>query len=330
MKKKNTIYYWASDLRSNTGEGILASRFLFDIKKHQRNSILINVNNNYSNYNTFCYKYFVNLFGAIKLWKYYLQGSKTAFINYLPVWNFLIFLTLPPKTILGPITGSLLYNKYSFLDTFRRGILLNIFKSLSLMIIFFRYKKILFSTELLKTCVKKSNLKKCYFNYSLKLFEGFRTVNKKEIDFLFYHRIHNNKNNKIIKYFIQNSNKEKFKIIVVGDPINSKNVKNLGYISRNKIKKLLKKTKCTFGSSENLYTFFVLDAISRDVIIFYDKNLKKFNTKIKYFKLLPIDINDTLKSTKYIINEYYNFKKKNKKVFFNDTSYDEYFKENLY
>ena len=27
------------------------------------------------------------------------------YLNYLPLWNFLIFILLPPKTLLGPITG---------------------------------------------------------------------------------------------------------------------------------------------------------------------------------------------------------------------------------
>ena len=330
MKKDYTLYYWASDLRNNTGEGILAKRFLFDIKKYRQNSILINTNKNQSNYKTFYHKYFNNFFGAVKLWKYYLKGYKTVFINYLPIWNFLIFLILPPKTILGPITGTLLYNKYSVFDTFRRAILLNILKSISLIIIFFRYKKILFSTELLKTCVKKNNLKKCYFNYVLQLFEGFQRSKTKDIDFLIYHRIHNNKNNNIIKDFIINSREQKFKIIVIGDSINFKGVRNMGYVSRNKIKELLVKTKYTFGSSENLYTLFVLDAITRNVTVFFDKNLKKFNTKIKYSKLIPIDFYDALKTTKYIINKIYNFKKSKKKNFFNKNNYEQYFKQNIY
>ena len=33
------------------------------------------------------------------------------YINFLPLWNFLIFALVPPGTILGPITGSKIYNK---------------------------------------------------------------------------------------------------------------------------------------------------------------------------------------------------------------------------
>ena len=32
-------------------------------------------------------------------------NKKFIYVNYLPLWNFLIFLILPKHTILGPITG---------------------------------------------------------------------------------------------------------------------------------------------------------------------------------------------------------------------------------
>ena len=328
MKNKYAIYYWASDTRTNTGEGILANEFLSDLQKYYKNYILVNINKNIDNYHSFYNKYFLNFFGAIQLWKYYCYGKKTAYINYLPIWNFLIFLVLPPKTILGPVTGSRLYNKYSLLDTLRRRLLLNIFKNISLFIIFLRNKKILFSTELLKSSIKEHKLlKRCYFNYALKAFPGFsQKNNKKNIDFLIYHRLHKNKNNKMIEYFIKNTLDKKYKIIVVGDPINFKNVHNMGYISRVKIKKLLSNTKYTFGSSENLYTLFLLDAISKNVYIFYDSNLKIFNTEIKYDKMLDINFNDKLKSLKFIVNTVNKPKKLKGKNYFQKTNYENYFK----
>jgi hypothetical protein len=328
LKEKLNIYYWASDLRDNTGEGVLANQFLSDIQKKYKNYILININKNKSNYHTFYNKYFLNFLGAILLWKYYYRGQKTMYINYLPIWNFLIFLILPPKTILGPITGSILYNKYSLLNTLRRGFLLNIFNYISFFIIFFKYKKILLSTELLKSSIKKKLLKRCYFNYALKIFSGFfQSKYKKNIDFLFYHRLHSNKNSSLIEYFIKNTLNQNYKIIVVGDPINLKNVRNMGYISRDKIKALLAKTKYTFGSLENLYTLFLLDSISRDVYIFFDKRLKIFNTQIKYNKMLAIDFNNNFKSLKFIVNHVNNPKKLNMKNFLKKNNYEEYFRQ---
>jgi len=324
--KKNIFYFWASDLRENSGEGILANQFLTDIKKYYKKNIFININKNAQNYNTFLNKYILNFFGAIRLWQYHWSGYKTMYINYLPIWNFLIYLLLPPTTVLGPITGSLLYNKQSMFNYVRRGILLNVFKNVSLFIIFRKYKKILFSTELLKSSIKKNNTKNCYFNYVLQIFAGFADKHyKKNIDFLIYHRKHNNKNNKIIEYFIRNTLNKNFKIVVVGDPLDCENIYNAGYVSRNKIKSLLAKTKYTFGSSENLYTLFVLDAISKDVVIFYDKKLIMFNTQIKYHNLRAVDFNNNQKFLKFVINSTNHLQKRSTKNYHKKVSYTDYF-----
>jgi hypothetical protein len=326
--KKKTFYFWASDIRSNSGEGVLANQFLSDIKKYNKTSSVFNINKNNKKYHSFCHKYFLNFFGALKLWKYYFQGYRAIYINYLPIWNFIVFLILPPKTILGPITGSLIYNKQSLLDSIRRGFLLNIFKNISLFIIFIRQKKILFSTALLKSSIKKNKIKRCYFNYALKIFSGFSKVkNKKIIDFLIYNREHKNKINPFIKYFIKNTLDKKYKIVVVGDPIILQNVKNEGYVSRERIKSLLANTKCTFGSSENLYTLFVLDAISLNVLVFYEKKLKTFNTEIKYNKMLPVDFKNNFNSLKYVISKVDKFNKFSNKNYFKKKNYDEFFKK---
>jgi hypothetical protein len=327
--KKNRFYFWASDLRENSGEGILGNQFLSDIRKYNKKSILININTNINDYNTFFNKYILIFFGAIKLWKYYLKGYKIIYINYLPIWNFIIFLILPPKTFFGPITGTLLYNKESLLDYICRGILLNVLKNISLFIIFSRKKRILFSTELLKQSIKKNKHKECYFNYILQTFTGFSNKkSKRKIDFLIYNRDHKNKNNSLIKNFIKNSGTQ-YKIVVVGDPINLKNVCNKGYISRDKLKLLLENTKYTFGSRENLYTLFVLDSISKGVFIFYDKRLKIYNSQIRYNNMLAIDFNDISNSIKYI-DRIINRKKilKNKNYFIAE-NYEKYFKNNF-
>jgi hypothetical protein len=324
--KKNRFYFWASDLRENSGEGILANKFLADIKKYNKKYILININKNRGNYNTFFNKYILNFFGAIKLWKYYFKGYKIIYINYLPIWNFFIFLILPPKTIFGPITGTLLFNKESLFDYICRGILLTAFINIGLFIIFLRRKKILFSTELLKHNIKKNKYTRCYFNYVLQTFTGFWSgKNKRKIDFLIYNRKHKNKNNTFVENFIKNVNR-KYKIVVVGDQINLKNVSNRGHISREKLKSLLQNTKYTFGSSENLYTLFVLDAISKGVFIFYDKRLKIFNSQIKYNNMMAINYNDITSSFKYIVRKINSKKILAKSNYFKKKNYEKYFK----
>lgn len=327
--KKNRFYFWASDLRKNSGEGILATQFLTDIKKYHKKSMFININKNTSNYNTFFNKYIFILFGAIKLWKYYFKGYKIIYINYLPIWNFIIFLILPPKTIFGPITGTLLYNKETLLDHIFRGFLLNIFKNISLFVIFLRKKKLLFATELLKHSIIKNKYKKCYFNYVLQTFTGFwKKKNKRKIDFLIYNRAHKNKYNTLIENFIKNSD-IKYNIVVVGDPINLKNVSNKGYISRDKLKSLLENTKYTFGSRENLYTLFLLDSISKGVFIFYDKRLKIYNSQIRYNKMLALDYNNISNSIKYIKREFNSKKFFENKNYFRKQNYEKYFENNF-
>lgn len=129
----------------------------------------------------------------------------------------------------------------------------------------------------------------------------------------------------MIYQFIKSTLKIKYKIVVIGDKINSENVKNMGYISRVAVKKLLANTKCTFGSSENLYTLFTLDAISENVLIFYDYNLKSFNTRIKYRKMIPIDFNNPEKSLNLIFHNLNNKKILSKKNYFKKINFDKYF-----
>lgn len=45
FNSKLKIYYWASDERKNSGEGILANLFISDIKKYYTKYTLINTNN---------------------------------------------------------------------------------------------------------------------------------------------------------------------------------------------------------------------------------------------------------------------------------------------
>ena len=44
------------------------------------------------------------------------KNKTICYVNYLPLWNFLLFVFLPPNTLLGPITGGSLYNKNSLIN----------------------------------------------------------------------------------------------------------------------------------------------------------------------------------------------------------------------
>ena len=104
MNKKK-LYCWVSDYSNITGEGnlarfyvkkILKEEFIVKISFNSKNLILKKINN---------YRYLSPLIGIIYCWYYFLKNEKVGFINYLPLWNFILFIFLPPGTILGPITG---------------------------------------------------------------------------------------------------------------------------------------------------------------------------------------------------------------------------------
>ena len=159
MKKK--IYFWASDISNNSGEGILANSFIKNYKKN-KSVEFINISNNdinqkknnfrkYKNrYDSIYHKYFHPFKGIYKLWIYHLKKEKVCYINYLPLWNFLIFFLLPANTLLGPITGSIdrKFTSMFFFSTFER---------LSLLIVKKKKLDIIFSHNFY---LKKYNLSK--------------------------------------------------------------------------------------------------------------------------------------------------------------------------
>ena len=151
------IHYWACDKSENSGEGKLALFFLQDLKKKFKtkeirkpkftNRILNKIIN---------YKYLIPFIGILYCWKYYFDNKKVYYINFLPLWNFLIFLFLPPNSNIGPITGGAkFYKKTSFI----REYLFPFFYKISEIIIIKRNFDLIFSTDLLKKYLKKKQLK---------------------------------------------------------------------------------------------------------------------------------------------------------------------------
>ena len=92
-------YVWACDYSENTGEGKLARLF---VQKKIKNPQIIKFKSNIKILN---YKYFSPFVGIIFCWYYFLKSKKVFFINFFSLLNTLIFLLLPPKTSIGPITG---------------------------------------------------------------------------------------------------------------------------------------------------------------------------------------------------------------------------------
>ena len=136
----------------NNGEGVLANKFITDLKKYNKNYIFKIKTVSFSNT-----KFLRNIFGSIAdrfifpslgilyLWFVYIfkEHKKICYVNYLPLWNFLLFLFLPPKTIMGPITGGSKYLKKPYFNYYLRKIVLN-FCILSVQILKLRQKNFYF------------------------------------------------------------------------------------------------------------------------------------------------------------------------------------------
>jgi hypothetical protein len=175
LKKYDFYYAWASDLNEVTGEGRLARLFLYNFAKNNNTKIIvISKNNKYLFYNNrlkvfnkkkkntklISSSFFWGIFFS---WLFFFKKKKFIYINYLPVWNFLIILLLAPHSIIGPITGSKIFSNTQNI----RKLLFPTFYKLNLFFLYIRFKKIIFATDNLRKYVKLKYIQKCSFNFCL-------------------------------------------------------------------------------------------------------------------------------------------------------------------
>jgi hypothetical protein len=279
MLKSNKInkFIWVCDISQNTGEGRLAHLFLnkekIKINKYSKHKI---------NNKIFSHKYIYPLVGVFFCWYNFLKKKKIYYINYLPLWNFLIFLLLPPKTVIGPVTGGAYYR-----SSIIRKYIFPILYSISQIIIYFRFNHINFATSLLKKNLFFFIKKKSSFNFVLYALKNKIKSKTKNIDFLIYYRDHLNKKSLFPYSLIKKIILSNFNVYVVGDHLNLKGVKNLGKLTNQKIDEYLSKTKFSVASEENPLSFFALECINNHVKILIGnkrkieiKNLKKHFIKI--------------------------------------------------
>jgi hypothetical protein len=267
---KKKLFVWTCDYSENTGEGKLARLYLKKLNK--KNKFKINFNQK----KEVKHKYLSTLLGIIYCWKKFLKNENVCYLNYLPLWNFLIFIFLPPRTVLGPITGGANYSKSNIFDYLIRGIIFPLFYKISEFALSFRKSNLVFSTDLLKKYLSKRTIKKSNFNFVIKNFLLIKNIKKKKkIDFLIYYRKHRNKITFFPYDFIKKLIKSRFKIYIVGDKLNLSNVRNCGFISNNKLSKLQSLTKYTIISGENPHSFFILECLSNHVKIIIEKDKTK-------------------------------------------------------
>lgn len=276
----NKLIFWACDYSEKTGEGNLARKFIKENFKKEKIKINTLKLNDFSNH-----KYIVPYVGIISCWKYYLRGYKVGYINFLPLWNFLIFFLLPPKTILGPITGGAFYDKSSKINYLIRRIFFPTFYKFSELCLNLRFKNnLIFSTELLIKHLSKKTIKRSEFNFVLRNLKFKKKRKKKDIDLLIYYRAHNNKSLLFDYELIENLSKLNLNILVVGDKLDIKKITNLGYIDKKRLDILQSRSKYSLCSGENIYTLFVIECITNHVKILINKEkMKKVKTLKKFF-----------------------------------------------
>ncbi len=310
------IYYWANNVKSNSGEGILALNFLSLLKTKYKNYTFTNLNN-FVQRESFFYNYILPIFGVLKLWIYHMKGNKVCYINYLPIWNFLIFLALPKKTILGPITGINL----------KKNILYIILKNIGIFILQKKNNKILFSHSQFKKYFK--NKKKYFYNFILYNF-CFRKIKKKKFDYVIYFKKNKNKGNNFLINIITRLS-EKFKIAVIGDEfpkyLKNKNIFNFINLNRSKALSIISQSKNSILSKENSLSFFAVDCISCNLNIFHNIEDRLDNT-IKTNLYIPIKFNNLDYSLKILTKK--KFLKKSTKYFkFNKQNYLDYLEKKI-
>ena len=273
---------WSSEFHKNSGEGQLARKYINTYFKGKKIKIIS------PKISFFLSDYIFQIYGIFVLWYYYFLGKKIIYINYLPLWNFLIFLLSPPNTVFGPITGSIQINKIQNIKSIFRFFIIPLFYKISLLILNFRARKIIFGTNILIKFLNKNILRKSKLNFILENIKFKNSSKKKrEYDLIVYYRNHENKFFSHHTRFINSQIKNRKKVIIVGDKLNIEGALQLGKVSRKKIKNLISISKFALSGDDNLLSFFNLECLQNNVKVIFNYKLKFQITKINKRLFIP-------------------------------------------
>jgi hypothetical protein len=310
MKKE--IFIWCSSISEENGEGRLARLFLKKLKSFTSARYRFVFLNKKKENNGVYHRYLQPFLGVIQMWKYSILGKKICYINYLPLWNFFLFLFLPRSTILGPITGSFVKKKNA---SFLRKRLMPIFFQVSYKIIKIRFNLLLQALDNFKKIDKQkifiSNFQLLHL-YRKKLNSG----KIKDIDLIVYLRTHKNKNytfqKKVLLYLLKDF--KNLKILVFGSvfrDVNNKNFTNYKKLGLKKIFKYIRRSKFSLIGEDNIYSFFSLDSILSGNYIFYSNKLKKDKKLLNKSPFIKLSFNNAKKVSneiKFRIKKYVKIK----------------------
>jgi hypothetical protein len=314
----NKIVFWALDYSNRSGEGKLGRLFISKLKENKKTNKIVLIKSLFTKkgnninkvfFSSWVHKYFGPIYGVIKLWIFFFQGWRVCYLNYLPLWNFLIFLFLPPNVILGPITGTISRQNKFFLK--------NKLEQISIIIIKIRYKNVIFSNNFYQNIFKKS-----YHNFLLANFGLVKSGKIRKYDFVFYIRNELYKKNKFFHNLIKSLLKQKFKIVTIGDKIKMDKIINFGYCDTQKVNTIISLSKYAIGNKENLYSFFVQDCLKHNLTVFYNKEFIDFEI-FKFKNFCPIVFDNYKIALKQIIKK---TKIKTRTNHFIKVNFDNYFK----
>ena len=99
---------------------------------------------------------------------------------------------------------------------------MKIFFKISLNIIYKKFNSVIFSTENLKHLIKKKYERRYFFNFCFQSINFSKSIQQKNIDFIFYLKNHKNKTNSLLEKYIKLLAKKNYRIYVVGDNFKSK------------------------------------------------------------------------------------------------------------
>lgn len=188
---------------------------------------------------------------------------------------------------MGPITGTIDKEKNFLFKTF--------LENLSSIIIKIRYDKIVFANNFYK-----KKFPDALHNFILSNFRFKKSINKKKYDFVFYIRNEFLKKNLYIHEIIHKLLALNYKIAVIGGEFNSKKVRNFGYCSEIKVKKIISCSRYSIINRENLYSFFAQDCLAYKLTVFYNSQFTKYQS-LKFDNFFPINMNNSCATVKQIL-----------------------------
>ena len=105
---------------------------------------------------------------------------------------------------------------------------------------------------------------------------------------------------------IINQLSKKFKIAIIGDKFNffddNKNIVRFNNLTRKSAIQIIAKSRFSIASKENIFSYFTLDCLSKDLKVFYNKDIN-LNNFCYSNMLVGIDYNNLSYSLKKIKKE---------------------------